>query len=446
MADTVIVGRTLCADALAGGGATGAIAFLIMGCVAGLTHGFSVVTSQRRGARDEDGMRQSFATGILLTVVIIGVLTVIAVFACEPLLRAMNTAPEYFPYAVSYISTIFGGMLLSAFYNQFSSTLRAIGDSVVPLYFLIIASFINIGLDCLFIMVFGLGVRGAAAATLASQGISAVMTFVYMWVKYPVLRFKFRHFKPDLKQYGAHLKLGFPMGLQFSVISLGMIFGQTALNTIPEAVPAYVAATKIDSLACAAINSIGAAASTYVGQNYGACKYERIRSGTGRLFSFALGAAVVLGAAMIALHRPLLMLFISESERTEEMFSFALRYLIFNSGFYVLLVTLIVSRSALQGMGRGTITLFAAAAEVAMRVTVSLVAERLGSYTLVCMCNCSAWLGATLILLPSFLFVLNKYVRIFRRNIRKFRLPNPSVPTFLADRHKYKKFIKRLPF
>lgn len=434
MADTVIVGRTLGKAALAGVGSTGAISFLIMGFVSGLTHGFSVVTSQRRGARDDEGMRQSFATGIVLTVVIIGVLTVVAVFVCEPLLRAMNTADEYFEYAVDYISTIFAGMLLSAFYNQFSSTLRAIGDSVVPLYFLILASFINIGLDCLFIMAFGMGVRGAAAATLASQGISAVLTFVYMWVRYPVLRFKLRHFKPDLKQYAAHLKLGFPMGLQFSVISLGMIFGQTALNTIPQAVPAYVAATKIDSLACAAINSIGAAASTFVGQNYGARKYERIRTGTGRLFAFAVGAAVVLGAAVIALHRPLIMLFISDGERTEELFSYALEYLLFNSGFYVLLVTLITSRSALQGMGRGVISLFAAAAEVAMRVGISIAAEKTGSYMLVCMCNTGAWLGATLILLPSFLVVLNKYAPIIKRSVRRLRMPNPSVAPLFSDK------------
>ncbi len=435
MADTVIVGRTLGKAALGGISSTGAISFLITGFASGLTHGFSIVTSQRRGASDDEGMRRSFATGIMLTVVIIGVLTVVAVLVCEPLLRAMNTADAYYPYAVEYISTIFAGMLLSAFYNQFASTLRAIGDSAVPLYFLIIASFINIGLDCLFIIVFGLGVRGAALATLTSQGISAVLTFIYMWVKYPILRFKPRHFKPDLKSLGVHLKLGFPMGLQFSVISLGMIFGQTALNTIPEAVPSYGVASKIDNLACAAINSIGAAASTYVGQNYGARKYDRIRSGMTKLFVFSLCAAVVLGGIVIGLHRPLIMLFIAKDERTEELYAYALKYLLFNSGFYVLLVILVTSRSSLQGMGRGTITLFAAAAEVAMRVGMSLIAEKFGSYTLVCMCNCSAWFGASLILLPGFLVVLNKYTPIIRRGMRRMRMPNPSVVPMMSGKN-----------
>lgn len=432
MADTVIVGQTLGKSALSGVGSTGAISFLIMGFVSGLTHGFSVVTSQRRGARDEQGMRQSFATGILLTVVLISVLTVVAVVSAEPLLKAMNTYPDYLPYARRYITTIFGGMILSAFYNEFSSTLRAIGDSVVPLYFLIFASLMNVGLDCLFIMAFDMGVGGAAAATLVSQGVAAALTFAYMWRKYPVLRLKLRDFKPRAKTVGLQLRLGVPMALQFSVISIGMIFGQTALNSMdPDAITAYVAASKIDGFACAAINSIGAAASTFVGQNYGARRFDRIKSGMAQLLLFSSCLSVALGALVIGLHRPLTMLFISKSDRTESMFGYALLYLVFNGGFYVLLGSLCSSRSALQGMGRGTLTLFAAAAEVAMRVVVARVAEHYGSYIGVCMCNCAAWLGANLILLPCFLYVLNKYVPLGKPDIKTIRLPNPSVaPAF----------------
>lgn len=433
MADTVIVGQTLGKAALSGVGSTGAISFLIMGFVSGLTHGFSVVTSQRRGAHDEDGMRRSFATGILLTVIIISALTVIAVFAAEPLLKAMNTYSEYLPYARTYITTIFGGMLLSAFYNEFSSTLRAIGDSVVPLYFLIFASIVNIGLDCLFIMVFDMGVAGAAAATLISQGLSATLTFVYMWKKYPMLRFKLRDFKPHAQTVGLQLKLGIPMALQFSVISIGMIFSQTALNSMdPDAITAYVAASKIDGFSCAAINSIGAAASTYVGQNYGAQRFDRIKSGMAQLSVFSICLSLALGAAVIALHRPLTMLFISTSDRNEAMYKFALLYLVFNGGFYILLAGLCSSRSALQGMGRGTLTLIAAAVEVVMRVAVARIAQHYGSYIGVCMCNCAAWLGANLILLPCFLTVLGKYIPLRKRGIKDVRLPNPSVPPWIS--------------
>lgn len=435
MVDTVIVGRALGADALSGVGSTGAVSFLILGFVSGLTHGFSVVISQRRGARDEEGMRRAFAGGIALTLVIVSALTVAAVFAAEPLLAAMNTYEDYMPYALDYITTIFGGMLLSAFYNEFSSTLRAIGDSVVPLLFLILSSLINVGLDCLFVLGLGMGVRGAAAATLAANGISAVLTLIYMWVKYPVLRLKPRHFLPDLKRYAQLSKLGVPMALQMSVVSVGMIFGQTALNAMdPVAITAYVAASKTDGLATAAINSSGAAAATFVGQNYGARKYERIRRGTKRFFVFSACMSVALGALVLALHRPLVMLFIKSSDTSPELFGYALKYLAFNAGFYVLLASLCLMRSALQGMGRGTLALAAAAAEVVMRVGIALIAIKLCDYTFVCMGNCMSWIGANLILVPSFFMTLRKYSAVSVRDISRFKMPDPSaVPMFDAD-------------
>ncbi len=428
MVDTVIVGRALGADALSGVGSTGAVSFLILGFVSGLTHGFSVVTSQRRGARDEEGMRRSFANGIVLTLVIVSALTVVALFAARPLLSAMNTYEDYMPYALDYITTIFGGMLLSAFYNEFSSTLRAIGDSVVPLLFLIMASIINAGLDCLFVLALDMGVVGAAAATLTANGISAVATFIYMWVKYPVLRLKARHFIPDLKKYAQLLKLGVPMALQLSVVSIGMIFGQTALNAMdPVAITAYVAASKTDGLATAAINSSGAAAATFVGQNYGAQKYDRIRQGTKRFFVFSACMSLALGALVLALHRPLVMLFIKRSDTSAELFGYALKYLAFNAGFYVLLASLCLMRSALQGMGRGTLALAAAAAEVVMRVGIAFVALKLNDYVFVCMGNCMSWIGANVILIPAFFITLKKYAAAGLIDIKHLRMPDPSI-------------------
>ncbi len=437
MVDTVVVGRTLGSAALAGVGSTGALSFMIMGFVSGLTQGFSVVTSRYRGARDGEGVRRSFAIGILLTVVIVGALTFVAVFTANPILTAMHTKPEFFDYASEYITTIFAGMLLSAFYNEFSSTLRALGDSRVPLYFLIFASIVNVGLDCLFILGFKMGVRGAAVATLVSQGLSAVLTFVYMWIRYPEMRVGIKHFKPDFKSCGDALKLGIPMALQFSVISIGMVFCQVALNSMDEqAITAYVAASKIDNLAIAVLSSAGSASATFVGQNYGAKRYDRIKLGIKQLAVFSLILSVVLGAIVIGMYKPFTMLFIDKSEQTEELFAYALRYLIFNSGFYVLLTTLWISRSALQGMNRGVVPLFAAALEVGMRAGVALVAMRIESYTAVCMCNVFAWLGANLILVPAFLVVLKKYVPLIKRKIKNVHLPNPSEVPSIAKRHK----------
>lgn len=427
LADTVVVGQTLGKAALGGVGSTGCISFLITGFVGGLTQGYSVVTSQRFGARDDDGVRRSFANGIVLTVVIVGCVTAVAVPVAGPLLRAINTDAEYYPYALEYITVVFGGMLLSAMYNHFASTLRAVGDSAVPLYFLIFSSFVNIGLDCLFILKFDLGVKSAALATLVSQTLSAALTFVYIWFKYPWLRPSPRHFRPSAKRYWEQLKLGLPMGLQMSVISIGMIFGQKALNTLAaDAVPAYTTASKTDGLATSIIGSFGSASATFVGQNYGAKRYDRIKTGLKQFTLFGAGLSAVLGITVIALNRPMLMMFIPEDERTSQMFDYALEYLIFNGGFYVLLSTLCIFRSALQGMGRGTVALAGGVAEVFMRVGVSIIAEHCGDYTVVCLLNSASWMGANVIFVPCLLCVLKKYIAHGKTNIRKLRLENPS--------------------
>ena len=427
LVDSVIVGQALGAAALTGVGATGSFSFLILGFVSGLAGGFSVIISQRRGANDEEGMKASFATGITLTFVIVSVLTLVALLVTRPMLTAMHSKPEFFQYSFDYITVIFGGMLLSAFSNLFGSTLRAIGDSKVPLYFLIASCFLNAGMDCLFVIAFGMGVRGAALATVLANGLTAGATFVYLWIRYPALRFKSKHFKPNLKGYGVHLRLGFPMALQMSIISIGMIFGQTALNTMePTAVTAYVAATKIDGIATSIINNSATALSMFVGQNYGAKRYDRIKLGFKQFTLFVAGVAVVLGGIVLALNRPLVMMFISRADRSDKLFDYAFRYALFNGGFYILLCTLCMARSSLQGMGRGTISLFSAAMEVSMRVAVSLIAMHYTNYTVVCLNNCTAWLGANIVLVPAFFIVLKKYIPIFGKS--KICAETPETP------------------
>lgn len=427
LVDSVIVGQALGAAALTGVGATGSLSFMILGFVSGLSGGFSVIISQRRGANDEEGMRKSFATGILLTLILISVLTVVALFITRPMLTAMQTKPEFYDYAVEYITTIFGGMLLSAFSNLFGSTLRAIGDSKVPLYFLIASCFLNAGMDCLFVIAFGMGVRGAALATVLANGLTAAATFVYLWMRYPALRFKAKHFRPNLKNYGAHLRLGLPMAMQMSIVSIGMIFGQTALNTMePTAVTAYVAATRIDGIASSIIVNSASALSVFVGQNYGAERYDRIKAGVKQFTLLSVGVSVLLGGVVLALNRPLVMMFIARADRSQKLYEYALRYALFNGGFYILLGTLCISRSSLQGMGRGTLALVSAAMEVAMRVGVSLLAIHYESYTVVCMNNCFSWLGANLVLVPSFLIVLKKYIPLFGKAQKTTEQPQPE--------------------
>lgn len=414
--DTAVVGQTLGGAALSGVGSTGSLSFMILGFVSGLATGFSVLISQRRGAGDEEGMKKALATSVVLLLVLISALTAVALFTARPLLTVMNTKPEFMQFAVDYITVIFAGMLFSGFSNLFMCTLRAIGDSRVPLYFVALACVLNAGMDCLFIMACNMGVKGAALATVLANVITAAATFVYMWVRYPELRFGVRHFKPDLRAYGTHLKLGVPMAFQMSIISIGMLFGQSALNTMEDiAVTAYVAATRIDSISTAVLASFGGAVSMFVGQNFGAKKFDRIKQSSKQFSVFAIALSLALAAIVLGLNRPLVMLFIPAAERTEKLFDYAFKYLLLNAGFYFLLAVLQMSRSSLQGMGRGVLPLISAAAEVVSRVVISFIAIRYNSFVIVCLLNSLSWAGADLCLVPSFIIVLAKYVPMFGR-------------------------------
>ncbi len=170
---------------------------------------------------------------------------------------------------------------------------------------------------------------------------------------------------------------------------------------------------------------------TFVGQNYGAKRYDRIKTGVARFTVFATCMALGLAIIELSLYRPLIKLFISPSDRSEELFEYALRFLLLNSSFYIMLGTLCISRGALQGMGRGTIALVSGAMEVVMRVVISLIAMHFSSFLIVCLCNCSSWMAANIVLLPAFLLTLRKYIPLFGTSSRLEKLPNPSEIPFV---------------
>ncbi len=274
MADTVIVGNTVNAAAFTGVGLTGPISFLILGFVNGLTAGFGVRIAQRFGAGDEDGVRRAVAISFLLCIGMTVLVTALAVPLTAPLLRLIKTPEEYFEYARSYLVIIFCGIGATVFYNMTAGILRAIGDSRSPLYFLVAAAVLNVGLDFAFIVGLKMHYHGAALATVISQLLSGAACLAFMLIRYPMLRLKKSDWKWDGKIVGGHIAVGLPMALQFSITAIGCIFQQTALNGLPEsslgAATAYVAASRIDNLANQTFNALGTAMATYAGQNSGA--------------------------------------------------------------------------------------------------------------------------------------------------------------------------------
>ena len=280
MVDAVVVGKFVGTKALAAVGSTGTIIFLIIGFLLGLTAGFTVLTAQKYGAGKMDEMRQTVGNALILTALISAVMTAVSMTGMHALLKFMHTPDDIFKDAYAYVMIICGGIFAQALYNILASILRALGNSKVPLYFLILSAMLNIVLDLVFIIVFKLGAPGAAWATIISQGVSGVLCLVYIWKFVPELRMKKEdwYFRRNLaaKQIG----VGIPMGLQYSITAIGTMMVQSALNMLGSyAVAAFTAGSKIEQIFTQAFVAQGTASATYNAQNIGAGKKERAWKG-----------------------------------------------------------------------------------------------------------------------------------------------------------------------
>ena len=277
MADTVIVGKFVGTGALAAVGSTGTIMFLILGFVMGMTAGFTVLTAQKFGAGDMKAMRQTVASATILSTLMSVLLTVVSMAFMKPLLRFMKTPEDIFQDAYVYIMIICAGIFAQMLYNLLSSILRALGNSKVPLYFLILAALLNIVLDLVFIIVCKMGTAGAAWATVTAQGISGILCLVYIAKKVPVLHLKRDDFRFKSYLIWNQLRVGFPMALQYSITAIGSMMVQTSLNLLGSVqVAAFTAAGKVEQIANQAYVAMGTTMATYSAQNIGAGKVRRI--------------------------------------------------------------------------------------------------------------------------------------------------------------------------
>ena len=371
MADTVIVGRTIGVNALAAVGCTGSVSFFILGFVMGFTSGLSILIAQRFGAEDEEGIRCSFAAGIILSIALTIVMTFFAVALVRPAMELLQTPEEILDDAVSYIRIIFWGIGASVLFNLGSNTMRALGDSRTPLYFLIFACCVNIVLDIVLIAVVGMGVAGAGVATIFSQLLSGICCFVYIWKKMPVLRINRHHFHLAQKQLGAHLRIALPMAFQMSIIAIGSLILQFALN---------------------GLGAVSVAASTYTAQNYGAGQYERIKKGVFQCILISLTVSVLMGLMNIFAGSNLSAVFVGSGER--DVIALSKTYLVINGSCYWVLGLLFIYRFTLQGLGNGWVPTVAGIMELVMRATAAvLLVERLG-FAGASSASPLAWIGA----------------------------------------------------
>ena len=424
MVDMIIVGQTLGKNALAAVGATGSLTFLIIGFAQGLTAGLAIITAQRYGAKDYRGLKKSFAASVVISLIVTIVLTALSLVFIHPMLQLMQTPPEIIDQAQTFISIILLGIFASMSFNLLSNVIRALGDSRTPLFFLIIAVIINVVLDLIFIIFFGMGVEGAAIATVIAQVSSSVLCLVYIKKKIPLLQLRKKDFSFDKEEIRIHLNAALPMAFQSSIIAIGAIVLQAALNSLgTDVVAAQAAASRIDQFANQPMMSFGIAMATFSAQNYGAKEYGRILKGVKQTLMMSIGFSLVAGATVIFFGHSLMKLFVSSSET--RVFELAQTYFNINGSLYWILAILFILRYTLQGLGQSKIPTIAGMMELLMRSFAAIILTGMLGYAGAAAASPLAWAGSVAVLLYSYLRSMKQLKQL--DNEQHFSLDNAQV-------------------
>ncbi len=370
LVDTRIVGETLGETSLAAVGATTTLSDMLTGLLNGFTNGSAIIVASCFGAGDEKNMKKAAGGTVVLGTGAAVLISILCLAFLSPILRILHIDAEILAESKSYISVILAGLLAAAFYNVCAAILRAVGDSLTPLLFLIFASFLNIFLDYMFILHLHMGVAGAAYATVVSQAGSALLCFCYMRRKYPQLALR----KEDVRLSKAVVKkllpTGLSMGFMVSFVSLGTLALQTSINTFgTNIIVAHTAARKATSIFMLPFSVLGATLATYCGQNLGAGKYERIKTGIRDtvLLTFGWCTLVILAAYTLS---PQLIGAITAS-REKEIVDTASLYLRVNTAFYFVPAVICLFRNSMQGFGDNKTPVFSSALELIGKIAVA---------------------------------------------------------------------------
>ena len=418
MADAVIVGKFVGNKALAAVGSTGTIMFLIYGFVVGMTAGFTVLTAQKFGAGDMKGMRKTVAGAGILSFVVGALLTILFMVFMKPLLILMNTPSDIFADAYSYIMIVSGGILAQMLYNLLSSILRAIGNSKLPLVFLIISALLNIVLDLAFIVGFGMGAKGAAVATVIAQGVSGILCLFYIIAKIPILHLKREDLYVGSTIYKNQLRIGVPMALQYSITAIGTMMVQSSLNILGSTlVAAYTAAGKIEQVVTQAYVAMGTTMATYAAQNMGAGSVKRIREGFKACTVIGVVYSFVAAGFIMTVGKYMTYLFVSED--VDIIMNSVDIYLKCIGIFFIPLAVVNIYRNGIQGLGYGLLPMMAGVAELIGRGVVAVIAGAKRSYPGVCLAGPAAWVLAGGLLIVMYYFIMNVNMRkIFCTNVK----------------------------
>lgn len=405
--DTMVVGKYLGVNALAAVGASDWLNWLMLGVIQGLTQGFGIKMAQEFGAGREDELRKSVGSSAVLSLLSAVVLMALGQFAARPVLMLLQTPGEIIEYSLLYLRIMFAGVPIVMLYNLLACILRSLGDSRTPLNAMIVASLTNIVLDYLFVLGFGWGIAGAAAATLIAQAVSGVFCFWHIR-KIAFLKIEKEDFRLQKDRTFRLFVLGLPMAFQNGIIAIGGMIVQFVVNGYGVIfIAGFTATNKLYGLLEIAGTSYGYAMVTYVGQNLGAGKFERIQSGMRAAMGIAMVTSIIIAVCMLVLGKNILGLFISGTpEVVEQTMQIAYFYLAVMSVCLPILYVLHVTRSAIQGMGNTVLPMLSGVAEFVMRTLSIIFLPMIMGETGIFFAEIAAWLGADVVLVASYFKVM----------------------------------------
>ena len=407
LVDTIIVGKTLGVEALAGVGATGSINFMIIGFCMGVCNGFVIPVAQCFGAKKPADLRKYVFNGYICSIVFAIVLTLASVIFCRRILIIMNTPADIIDHAYNYIVVIFIGIPTVFLYNMVSGVIRSLGDSKTPVVFLVLSSIINVVLDFFLILVCKMGVAGAGWATVTSQLISGLTCLIYMYKKYDILKGDKSERVLDRRFITNLCMNGVPMGLQYSITAIGSTILQAAVNTLGSTyVAAMTAGSKMFNFTCCPFDALGSTMATYAGQNVGAAKIKRHGQG--------VRSAMIIGSvysvlSLIALYFTtdyIALLFVNASETT--IIALTRQFILASACFYIPLTGVNVVRFCIQGMGFSVFAISAGILEMIGRAFAAIILIPNIGFIGACLASPIAWIAADAFLFPAFIHCAKK--------------------------------------
>lgn len=405
--DTMVVGKALGVDALAALGATDWLYWMLLGMVQGITQGFGILMAREFGAKQFEKLRKVVGNSVTLAVVFAVFFLILGQAIARPMLELLKTPDQIIDDALLYLRIMFIGLPIVMAYNLLACILRALGDGRTPLIAMIVASVTNIVLDILFVLVFDWGIAGAASATLIAQLISSIYCMRQIR-KLEILKLQSMHYRPDLHLSCRLLCLGTPMAAQNAIIAIGGMIIQSVVNGFGVAfIGGFTASNKLYGVLEIAASSYGYAMITYVGQNLGANRIDRIRQGTRCAIVVSVATSLLISAVMILFGKNIVGMFISGTpQEVAEATRVGYDYLFTMSVCLPILYILHVTRSCVQGLGNTILPMISGIVEFVMRtVGVFMIPILIGEYGIF-IAEVSAWLGADLILVPSYLITV----------------------------------------